>query len=203
LDSDLAEANSLINKTKAQIFVHSQYIINLCVKAEDEWNTNLLKRNLQYTNAFGGKGVVVHVGKSVKIPLADALKQMRSAIAECLEHATPECPLLLETPAGQGTETLKDQKEFLDFVESFHDERLRICVDTCHVFACGHDPLSYIDAALARPGMLKLIHYNDSEAACGACLDRHALVGTGQIGLEKMTKIAERCSEHGLPMLIE
>ncbi len=202
-DSDLAAANSLVQKTGAKVFVHSQYIINLCVKGEDNWNVNLLIKNLQYTRAFGGKGVVVHVGKSVKLPLAEALEQMRAAITECLPHASKECPLLLETPAGQGTETLTDQKEFLDFVDGFHDERLRICLDTCHVFACGHDPLAYIDAALARPGLLKLVHYNDSHGACGSCVDRHAHIGEGEIGFEKMAKVAQRCSEQDLPMIIE
>jgi deoxyribonuclease-4 len=48
-----------------------------------------------------------------------------------------------------------------------------------------------------------LVHYNDSAAACGSCLDRHAAFGTGQIGLETMLKIAEHCAKHSYPMVIE
>lgn len=203
-DADVAATLGLVDKTKAKIFVHSQYIINLCAKAaNDNWHTNLLIKNLQVTRAFGGKGVVVHVGKSTDQPIAEALEYMRGAIQQVLEHATESCPLLLETPAGQGTETLRDMKEFLDFVDSFHDKRLRMCLDTCHVFACGHEPLSYIESALARSDLLKLIHFNDSLGACGSCVDRHAHVGTGNIGLEKMTQIAQRCDAAGLPMVIE
>jgi deoxyribonuclease-4 len=93
--------------------------------------------------------------------------------------------------------------EFLDFVSSFNDQRVRVCLDTCHVFACGHKPLEYIEAALARPKLLKLIHFNDSLGTCGSCVDRHAHVGTGNIGMEGMRAIAERCSAAALPMIIE
>jgi deoxyribonuclease-4 len=202
-DSDIAATLGLVQKNNAKIYVHSQYIINLCApNIEDNWNTKLLIKNLQVTRAFGGRGVVVHVGKSTKQTLEDALEKMRLAIHSCLEHATAECPILLETPAGQGTETLTDMNAFLDFIDSFKDNRIRMCLDTCHVFACGHKPLEYIDAALKR-GTLQLIHFNDSLGACGSCVDRHAFVGTGNIGLEGMTQIANACHKANLPMIIE
>lgn len=204
VDADVAATLALVEKTKAKIYVHSQYIINLCAKeAQDNWHTKLLSKNLQVARAFGGKGVVVHVGKSTDQPMGEALEKMRGAIRECVEHATADCPLLLETPAGQGTETLRGMTEFLDFVDSFKDTRVRMCLDTCHVFACGHKPMEYIEAALARPGLLKLIHYNDSLGECGSCVDRHAHVGSGHIGLEGMYEIARRCDAAGLPMIIE
>ena len=205
-DEDIASALALVEDTGARIFVHSQYLINLSNKdAADLWHEKLLIKNLQICKAFGGKGVVVHVGKSVKLPKQEALDQMRTAITHCLDHATAECPLLLETPAGQGTELLTDMKEFLDFVESFATPKIRVCVDTCHVFAAGHDPKVYLEAALARPGLLKLVHYNDSLGECGSCVDRHAHIGTGEgcIGFPKMSEIAALCSANNIPMVIE
>jgi deoxyribonuclease-4 len=139
----------------------------------------------------------------VKQPVPEALEAMRASLNAAKEHATVDCPILLETPAGQGTETLTKMKEFLDFVETFADLRIRACIDTCHVFASGFEPLEYIDTALGRPGLVKLIHFNDSLGACGSCVDRHAHIGTGKIGLEKMTAIAAMCSKSGLPMLVE
>ena len=205
-DKDLASALALVEETEARIFVHSQYLINLSNKEnQDAWHEKLLIKNLQVCKAFGGKGVVVHVGKACKMDKAEALEQMRSAIGRCLEHASTECPLLLETPAGQGTELLTDMKEFLDFVESFATPKLRVCVDTCHVFAAGHDPKVYLETALARPGLLKLVHYNDSLGECGSCVDRHAHISTGEglIGFPKMSEIASLCSAHDIPMIIE
>ncbi len=205
-DEDLASALALVEQSGARIFVHSQYLINLANKEnQDAWHEKLLIKNLQVCRAFGGKGVVVHVGKSVKLPKAEAIEQMRSAIGRCLEHATAECPLLLETPAGQGTELLTDMKEFLDFVESFGTPKLRMCLDTCHVFASGHDPKIYLETALSRPGLLKLVHYNDSLGTCGSCVDRHAHIASGEglIGFPKMSEIASICTAHDIPMIIE
>jgi deoxyribonuclease IV len=211
-DTDLAAAYQLVQQTGQQMFVHSQYIINLCSTDKDGWAAKLLSKNLDGARAAGFKGVVVHVGKSTTQTKTDAMEKMRSNLKEALEHASVDCPLLLETPAGQGTELLTGREEFLDFVESFNDPRLRVCIDTCHVFACknptdpegkGHDPLEYIKEAVKRNNLVKLIHFNDSLEACGACKDRHAFVGTGHIGFDKMQEIAEFCVEHNLPMVIE
>lgn len=208
-DADIKEGAAILAEAKTRFFVHSPYIINLCQPpapaGEDaSWHTELLKKNLRYAAAAGCKGVVVHVGKSTKLPLTDALANMRANILACLEAATPACPLLLETPAGQGTEMLTDADEFIHFVQSFADPRFRICLDTCHTFVCGQDPLSYIKKVQAAdPTLLTLVHYNDSAVPCGCRKDRHAFMGTGHIGMEKMEAIARHCHTSALPMVIE
>lgn len=205
-DADVASAAAMVAATGARLYVHSQYIINLCapVAAADAWATAALVRNVEVARAAGCRGVVVHVGKSTTQALPVALEAMRVALRTAMAAASAECPILLETPAGQGTETLKGMDEFLSFVRSFADERLRVCLDTCHVFACGHRPLEYLERAVAaEPGLLKLVHYNDSAAACGSCVDRHAFMGTGHIGMDGMRAIAEFCGGRGVPMVIE
>lgn len=230
-DAELAAAAAAITDRKARVFIHSQYIINLCVRNEGDdwnppslgetgtnssaatagssgssgnWNCSLLIKNLQYGKAMGARGVVVHVGKSTTQPLETAMATMRTNILAVIEHASPECPLLLETPAGQGSEVLCETAPFLDFVKSIADPRLRVCVDTCHVFACGHDPADYVRAAhAADPDLLKLIHFNDSATPCGARVDRHAFCGQGHIGITKMCEVAELATATTVPMLIE
>jgi deoxyribonuclease-4 len=202
-DDDIAAAAGLLEKRRLRLFVHTQYIINLC--AEDGWGADLLAKNAQVAAALGCRGVVVHVGKSVGKELPVALESMRTNLSRALTSATASCPILLETPAGQGTETLTEMDEFIDFVASFADDRLQICVDTCHTFACGHQPLDYIKKITDGPrkSLLKLIHYNDSAEPCGCRKDRHAFMGTGHIGMEMMGEIAKHCHEHHIPMLIE
>lgn len=203
-DGELAATAGLIADNHVNLYVHSQYMINLCtLGAGDDWNVKLLMKNLQYAAAIGSKGVVVHVGKSTDKPIPEAMENMKKNLVRCLEAATVSCPLLLETPAGQGTETLKAQDEFIEFVTSIKDPRLGVCLDTCHVFACGHKPLDYISRFDAHPGLLKLCHYNDSAAPCGSCVDRHAFMGTGHIGMNGMRDIALLCSSKGVPMIIE
>jgi deoxyribonuclease-4 len=121
-----------------------------------------------------------------------------------MEHATPECPILLETPAGQGSETLTTYTEFVEFVLLFKDPRLRVCVDTCHVFACGYQPIDYLKRITKyNKKLLKLVHYNDSATPCGSCLDRHAFMGTGHVGIDQMLEIAKLCHANQMPMVIE
>lgn len=200
---EIVAAKQLIQENNISLYVHSQYIINLCNGGIEDWNVKLLKKNLQYAAAIGCKGVVVHVGKSTDKPLPEAMDAMKRNILQCLDSASPSCPLLLETPAGQGTETLKGQDEFIQFVSEIKDTRFGVCLDTCHVYACGHKPLEYISKFDPHPGVLKLIHYNDSAAPCGSCVDRHAFMGTGHIGMNGMKDIAVLCASKNLPMVIE
>ena len=204
-DADIAKAASEITRNSLTIFVHTPYILNLSTLFElDGWQTQLFRKNIQGAVAMGCRGVVIHVGKSTKQVYKTAVETMRTNLMEFLQYATPECPILLETPAGQGTETLKKMEEFCEFVASFSDPRIRICLDTCHVFACGHNPIKYLNHLFTSyDGLLKLVHYNDSQEACGSCKDRHAQVGLGHIGLSTMTEIAELCTEHSVPMVIE
>lgn len=196
-EKELSQAYNIIGKKK--IYVHTPYIINL---SKDGNRDEILVRNIEYSVKAGCKGVVVHVGKSTTKPIHEAIENMRKTIIDAIKFATIDCPLLLETPAGQGTETLTKIDDFLDFVMSFDDSRIAICVDTCHVFTNGHDPLVYLKKAY-NTGLLRLVHFNDSASICGACVDRHAYIGTGHIGVEKMAKLAAFCSVINVDMVIE
>jgi apurinic endonuclease APN1 len=205
-DEDIALCATAMAAVTCGVYVHSPYIINLAMEpgSKDDYGPNLLIKNLDYAKRIGMKGVVVHVGKAVARAPKDALENMRVNLIKAMESATPSCPILLETPAGQGTELLTDYDEFLDFVESFKDERLRVCVDTCHVYATGYCPYEYLKGVVTdHLPLLKLVHFNDSHGACDSCVDRHAFIGTGHIGIDIMTKIATLCVEKGIDMVIE
>jgi hypothetical protein len=143
-----------------------------------------------------------------------------SAAAQTTTTATglgagQHCVTITDANGCSSTETVNmilSSTDEINFVESFNDPRLRVCIDTCHVFACrnkkdatgkGYDPIDYIQEGLKKPGLIKLIHFNDSLEACGSCKDRHAFLGTGRMGFEKMRDIAHLCSAHNLPMVIE
>lgn len=201
-DADLTLAAKWVDSHKASIYVHSPYLINL--SSTDDYVVQCLKDCLDASVIAGFKGVVVHVGKSVKLEPSVAIENMRTNLLAALPSATPSCPILLETPAGQGTETLTTYEEFIGFVQSINDVRLRICIDTCHCFASGCCPHVYVEKCLKEcPELLHLIHFNDSETECGSCLDRHAAIGTGHIGMETLTAIAELASVAEIPCLVE
>ena len=205
-EEEIAPVAAHIAATGARIFIHAPYIINLCSPEgeSDDYHTNCLIAITRIAARMGCRGVIVHVGKTTTRDPVEAMASMRANLLRAAEAATPQCPILLETPAGQGTETLQTWEEFFTFVNDLADERIRVCIDTCHIFVCGHDPVSYtIRAVHSWPGLVQLIHYNDSLVAQGARLDRHAFMGAGYIGLDTMKKIAEIAAADDIPCVIE
>jgi deoxyribonuclease-4 len=227
-DEKVEEAAAAMLEVKGcNAYVHAAYIINLAMEpgSKDEasksslnslkpgstkqalstdYGVSLLVKTLGYATRIGFKGVVVHVGKSVKRTVTEAIENMRANLLKAIPHATKTCPILLETPAGQGTELLTDYDDFLEFVESFADERLRVCIDTCHVYATGYCPYEYLKGATTDYlPLVRLVHFNDSHGVCNSCVDRHAFIGTGEIGLEVMTKVADLCKAHRIDMVVE
>lgn len=204
-DEEIAESRQIIETQHLKIYVHSPYLINLCTLTP--YNSRCLVQVLRLSQTVGAKGVVVHVGKACQLGKKEALEIMRCNILEASEAATVECPLLLETPAGQGTELLAGTpEEFFDYIASFNDARIGVCVDTCHTFASGTRPADYIRVGLNHPqwrDLLKLIHFNDSERGIGSRVDRHAIWGHGQIGLAEMKVVADLAREAGIPLICE
>lgn len=203
-ESDINEALSIISENHISYFTHSIFIINLS-NVNTQMSLNFITDDLRITSQIGGRGVVVHVGKSLKMNIDDALNVMEASIRKILPFATSECPLLLETPSGQGTELCRTIESFSSFYSRFNNDlRFGICIDTCHVFATGYDPFEYIQRwNILHPNSIKLIHFNDSMKTCGACVDRHAPAGKGYIGLEKLTMVASWANQYNIPMVIE
>jgi deoxyribonuclease-4 len=199
---ELSEARALVDANGVRLFIHAPYTVNLAdSELAYEANVSCLQSHLAIGSAIGAMGVVVHVGKHCQRWTPEqATENMKRTIQEVLLPGYA-CPLLLETPAGQGTELLTKTEDFIQFCR---DLSLGMCIDTCHVFACGSCPMQYLDSALTTcPELLKLIHFNDSKGALGSRVDRHAFVGTGQIDLDILIDFATKAAEHGIPMLTE
>lgn len=195
---------AMVRANNMTMFVHAPYLLNLATDAE--YIVESAKKHMTYAVACGFKGVVFHVGKACKLDPSEALENMRALITAAMECATPDCPFLVETPAGQGTELLTDMHEFMEFVASFNDPRVGMCIDTCHVFATGVLPSMYIKTALCNPlwsPRLKLIHFNDSLTPQGSRVDRHEVPGLGHIPKDDLENSARAASEADIPMLRE
>lgn len=204
-DQELAECQQLITSHHLKVFIHASYIINLC--AMNEYNVSYLTTVLGYAKSMGARGVVVHVGKRCKLNEEDAMNNMTANIMEIIEVASPSCPLLIETPAGQGTEILSEGPEtFNNYCAMFDDPRLGTCIDTCHVFATGVKPSNYLKTTLEHPEwkkLLKLIHFNDSARPLGSRIDRHEVRGFGHIGAEDLQIVAEWATQAGVSLVCE
>lgn len=201
--ASLESLRNNLPKINFPTFVHGRYLYNLC--SDEEWVVESLKEELQDAAYIGARGVVVHVGKSTGQPLGRALSRMEKNIRSVLEVATESCPLILETCAKQGTELLGNLEEFSAFCSLFSSRpNFKICVDTCHCFAAGYDPLFFLSSVEARfPGSVVLVHFNDSLEKRGRCVDRHQTPGIGFVGFERMKAIHKFCTEKSIPMVGE
>ena len=207
---DVINTKNYINEHNLFVYIHSIYLCNLCKPfiVFREKAFACLKWELETGMLLHFRGVVVHCGKSLKMPLEEALDNMYKNMLVLLPYINPTCPLLLETSSGQGSETLYQYDALKEFYDRFTQEqkrKIKICVDTCHVFAAGHDPLEFLQKWEKdhRHDSLVLVHYNDSKECCGAKKDRHAAPGEGHIGMEKMSLIADWCKARNLPMILE
>ena len=212
-DDDIQNSAELIKNFEIPFFVHAAYCINLCnveVDGSDTvpWCVKLLKEDLVLCQRLGGRGVVVHVGKRKTLSVVSGLDKMFTSLKSALQFASPDCPILLETPAGQGTELCVKVDEFVEFYDRFSENEkklIKICIDTQHVFSGDHEPLEYIQKFVDQCGIssLRLIHLNDSLVQKGAHKDRHKQLGTGYIGKEKLIEIINWATLHEIPMVVE
>ena len=205
-EEDCELTKKYLKESGNEFYIHGTYLLNIAREGETiKKAIKCVSDDLKIGNSLGCKGVVIHVGKSLKMKMEDAEKHSKENIETLLKVATPECPLIIETPAGQGTEMYTKIDDFLDLIDNYKDNTaLQICVDSCHVFASGYEPLDYLKKVIERfPQKRILVHYNDSKECLGSRKDRHEVPGEGHIGKEKMNELKKFCEEKEINMIIE
>jgi deoxyribonuclease-4 len=175
---------------------HTSYLLNLGTPDELLWekSRNMLITELERCEALGIGGLVLHPGAHVGSGEEAGIARVAQALGE-VHAATPglEAQVLLETTAGQGTSLGHTFEQLARIMEQTPEqERLGVCLDTCHVFAAGYELrtedgyAATIDAFDRVIGLerLKALHLNDTKGELGNRKDRHEHIGQGHIGLE-------------------
>lgn len=198
----------IIKEKKIKCYLHSSCCINLSnnenfIKRELE-----IKRHLIEGSMINCLGLILHVGKSKELNEKKGLKIMGKNIKKLLKTAKENCPLILETPAGQKTELLSKRENFRDFYLKYSQSsqnNFKICIDSAHVFAAGYMPSSYLNKMIVDigPDNISLFHLNDSRIKKGGRVDRHQPVGYGFIGLTEIEKVIKICDTNNINMVEE
>ncbi|MGY1523050.1 deoxyribonuclease IV [Streptomyces sp. MN3] len=198
-------------------YVHAPYLINFGshTPATVERSVESLRHSLRRGREIGALGVVVHTGSATGgRERAVALRQVREHVLPLLDGLTRDDDpyLLLEPTAGQGASLCSLVEDLGPYFEQLDAHpKLGVCLDTCHVFAAGHDLAGpggahrALDelAATVGAGRLKLIHANDSKDVVGAHKDRHANIGAGHIGEDPFRDLMSHPETAGVPLVIE
>lgn len=207
--------------TGLPVFIHAPYLINLGSPdaVVRQRSAGSLAHSLRRGREIGALGVVVHTGSAVRGDRDQGLCRVRESLLPLLDSLGDDGPdLLLEPMAGQGQmlcAAVSDLGPYLDMLD-WHP-RAGVCLDTCHLFAAGHDLaaragakslLDEVTRLLAQhpgspSGRLRLIHANDSKDECGSRRDRHENIGAGRIGTAPFAALLGHPATQGIPFIVE
>ena len=197
-------------------YVHAPFLINLGSPTEATYLNSLASTSYSLSRGvdIGALGVVIHTGSAVDATHVDqAWKQIHEGMMPILNALDDDAPfLLLEPTAGQGQSLVKKLDDLENYLKALeYHPKVGICLDTCHVFAAGHDiavkggMTKTLDLLVEIAGVerFKLVHANDSMDVCGALKDRHQNIGDGHIGVEPFAELLAHPATAGVPLVLE
>ncbi|MDX6656154.1 MAG: deoxyribonuclease [Solirubrobacteraceae bacterium] len=195
------------------LLIHAVYLLN-CASEDPEIRDKSLASliiALRAGAALGANGVVLHPGSAKSGEVGPAIARAGAVIAEALAE-TEGCPLHLENTAGAGGTLGRSFHELAALMEAAGgDERLGLCLDSCHLFASGFDIrtaeglTSVLDECVELVGLERLgsLHLNDSQTGLGSNVDRHATLGDGELGDDGCAVFLSEPRFDGLPCVLE
>jgi deoxyribonuclease-4 len=174
------------------VLIHAVYLLNCASEDREIRQKSLasLKQSLRVGDGIGAVGVVLHPGSAKTGNVGQAIKRAGKVIRQALSDSA-RCRLHLEDTAGAGGTLGRSFEELAALLEAADgDERLGVCLDSCHLYASGYDIataeglLDTLDEFDRVVGLdrLRALHLNDSMTPLGSNRDRHAILGEGELG---------------------
>lgn len=195
-----------------EIVVHAPYIINIgntTKPATFELGVDFLRSEIERTAALGAKQIVLHPGAHVGAGVDEGIKKIVEGLNEVLEK-DQHVQIALETMAGKGTEIGRTFDELARIFDGVNlNDKLSVCLDTCHIHDAGYDVVNDFDGVLNQfdkiigVDRLKVIHVNDSKNEREAHKDRHQNIGFGHIGFDALHKVIHHPQLKDLPKILE
>lgn len=196
-----------------EIVVHAPYIINLGSYKENTYQlaVDFLQEEIRRTHALEVKHIVLHPGAFTDKDADYGIQRIADGLNEVLGGTNEtDVHIALETMAGKGTEIGRTFEEIASIIDKVEfNQRLSICLDTCHIHDAGYDIVNDLDGVLKKfddtIGLERLgvIHLNDSKNPRGAGKDRHTPIGSGYIGFETINNVVHHEALAGLPFILE
>lgn len=220
-NKELSDFKEYLIKNNMKVVVHSSYIHNIARNWDEySWWLKNLEIEIRYAHMISAIGIVLHFGKQLDLSIEEAYNNMYTSLLyihnKTLQYK--DVLILLETSTGQGSETCYKLEDLSHFFKKFSrnenkeiKERIKICVDSCHIFAAGYnlktkkDVKVYLEAFEELVGLkhVKLIHLNDCKVDFGGQRDRHDNIGKGYIGLDGLKYFYEYFKKLNVPIVLE
>jgi deoxyribonuclease IV len=178
------------------VFGHANYLINLAT-TNPQFHANSIRaltEELVRADQLELPFLVLHPGAHLGAGEEAGLKKIADSVDEVFRKIPKvKTKIALEITAGQGS-CIGHRFEHLSHIIANvrEPERLRVCLDTAHLFAAGYEigsesgvkkTFHEFDRVIGR-NRLVAIHVNDSKTGQGSRVDRHEHIGKGRIGLD-------------------
>ncbi|KFE42178.1 deoxyribonuclease IV [Staphylococcus agnetis] len=196
----------------SNIVVHAPYIINIANTSKPEvfeLGVNFLQNEIERTEAIGAKDIVLHPGSHVGAGAEVGIKRIIEGLNEVLTNKN-DVRIALETMAGKGSEVGRTFEEIARIIDGVtHNERLSVCLDTCHIHDAGYDVVNDFDGVLNEfdkiigVDRIKVVHVNDSKNPREAHKDRHENIGFGHIGFDALNYVVHHKQFEHIPKILE
>jgi deoxyribonuclease-4 len=192
-------------------FIHALYLVNLATDNLDLFEKSILSlvADLQNGLQIKSAGVIVHIGSHQGRGF-DVVKDQLVAVLERILDETTDTNLILENDAGQNGK-IGSVEELSYLISKINDPRLKVCLDTAHLFESGIDISSVTITKKFMANLKELnlidkvvcIHLNDSSTDLDSHRDMHANLGEGKIGLDGLRQFVNQPEFVNLPLILE
>lgn len=198
---------------KTKCIVHAPFIINLANNtdpAKYNFYINFFKEELKRCIELDIRNMVLHPGSYTSLDRQTGIENIAFGLNEALKDING-VNLLLEYMSGKGTEvgsSIDDLSGIINLLDESVKEKVFVCLDTCHMNDSGIDIENieeFLDEFDKKIGInkIKCIHINDSYNVVGAHKDRHANIGYGTIGFEKLLNVIYNPRLDNIPKILE
>ncbi|MCH5247684.1 MAG: deoxyribonuclease IV [Muribaculaceae bacterium] len=196
------------------ILPHDSFLINL--GAPDKQKLHLSREafldEIRRCEQLGLTMLNFHPGSHLNLMQPqECLRLIADSINITLDK-TSGVKAVIETTAGQGSNLGHRFEQIAEIISHVEDkERVGVCVDTCHTFAAGYDmttPETYeatwkeFDETIGFR-YLSAMHINDSKKGVGSRVDRHALIGNGELGSPFFELLMKDPRMDNIPLILE
>lgn len=195
------------------VFGHMPYILNLASPNDGVYMRSIesLSVGLGRCSTLGIPMLVTHIGSHLGAGPERGVAHVVNALNSVLDGNGDDVVVLIENGSGSKNKVGSRFEELRLILEGVHrQERVAVCLDTCHAFAAGYDLRNpeglgeTLDAFGDFIGIerLNLVHLNDSVGRLGSGVDHHEHIGLGEIGVEGFRLIMGSCLSDA-PMVME
>jgi deoxyribonuclease-4 len=197
------------------VFGHANYLINLAT-TNPQFHANSIRalaEELVRADQLELPFLVLHPGAHLGAGEEAGLEKIVDSIDEVFRKIPKvKTKIALEITAGQGSCIGHRFEHLAHIIANVREpERLRVCLDTAHLFAAGYDigsepgvrkTFREFDRVIGR-SRLVAIHLNDSKTGRCSRVDRHEHIGKGRIGLDAFRFIMRNPRFRKIPKVLE